>query len=129
MKFDWSEISEEDWTDYCARMENGMITTEDFLGCVRIGELAFDVVATPETLAIDCYVGDVDSGYGYSKIDDGYPYDEVGGIGFDDTCIAMTYAEFRALAERRMEDFLDEDQIFYHYADLREKASMPLHVW
>jgi hypothetical protein len=65
-KFDWSGFTKEDFTDYCAKMENGQLYADDYVGCVRTGELCFDLVlrlypyaqigrdglaAAPETIA------------------------------------------------------------------------------
>jgi len=134
MIFDWSDFTAEDWVDYCAKVENDQMYADDFIGAVRVGELCFDFVtreydAGKLVLTFDLYVGGIDSGYGYSRIEDGYPYDYAEGSNFDDTCISLPYQEFQLLAEAAMKRYLGEGQIFYAQANLTELAERPLHIW
>ena len=135
MKFDWSGMTREDWTDYCAKMENGQEYPDDYIGSVRIGELCFDLVTRQYSesegivLTYDLYVGGIDSGYGYSRIDQNYPYDYAEGSDFEDTCISLSYEEFQLLAEATFLRYLNEGQIFYASANLKQLAEMQLHIW
>ena len=143
MKYRWN-ISEIDWTDYCARSENEMIENGDYVGCCRIGDLCFDIVLREYdeacTLDYDLYVGGVDSRYGYSvfsamesgkyKSEDEvpdkecYPYDYYGGGSFDDSCIWMRFDEFKRIAERRFDEFIEDCS-----DEIKAKANEPLHIW
>lgn len=147
MKFDWSEFTEEDFVDYCAKMENGLLPTEDrlemtgdYIGCVRAGELAFDLMLYPSDaiqdmlmLWIDCYAGGIggDNAYGYSRIEEDYPYEYVGRESFEDslTGIWMDYESFKALVNAKIAHFIYTFDPSPDAIDLPALAEMPLHVW
>ena len=135
MIFNWDNFTKEDFVDYCAKVENDQMYEDTYIGCVRVGELCFDLVTRKYSeeegivLTYDLYVGGVESGYGYSRIEDGYPYDYAEGSDFDDTCISLSYEEFQLLAEASFTRYLGEGQVFYAQANLADKAAMPLHVW
>ena len=129
MKFDWTGFTKNDFTDYCAKAENDMLYEDDYIGCVRAGNLCFDLMVGLNNdkmyLSYDLYVGGVDSGYGYTV--DGYPYDYAEGGNFEDTMISMTYEEFQKYAEEKFELFI---KIWpYEAASLVEKANEPLNIW
>ena len=130
MKFDWTNFTKIDFTDYCAKVENSMIGYDDYVGCVRVGNLCFDLIVFydengKQFLAYDLYVGGVDSGYGYTASD--YPYDYAEGGNFEDTMISMTYEEFQKYAEEKFELFITMWP--YEAASLIEKANEPLNIW
>ena len=135
MIFDWSGLTQDDWTDYCAKMENGQAYPDDYIGCVRVGELCFDLVTRQYdevegmVLTYDLYVGGIDSGYGYSRLEPDYPYDYAEGSDFEDSCIALSYQEFQLLAEAAFKRYLGEGQVFYAQANLHDLAEKPLHIW
>ena len=130
MKFDWTEFLESDFTGYCAKAKSNTITSEDFIGCVRVGDLCFDLLISYNLqgkmfMAYDLYVGGVDTGYGYSVA--GYPYDYAGGGNFEDSITNMTYEEFRKYAEEKFELFIT---IFpYEPISLVEKANHLCGIW
>ena len=136
MQFDWSGLSSEDWVSYCASVENNTMYEDTYIGCARVGELCFDLVTRLYeitegiVLTYDLYVGGVDTGYGYSRIEPDYPYDFADGSDFEDTCISLSYDGFKELAEKEFERYIREmGQIFYPNANLTEKAAAPLHIW
>lgn len=152
MEFDWRGCTEKDFSNYHRMIEQGVFdydeddtccTDEVFIGCVRTGNLAFDLMAgyggrNRPVLQYDLFVGGVDSGYGYSHpgggvadwFDDGdYPYDYVDGGIFGDPCIGMTYDDFVARAESAFRRFIEEADKTYADASLTDKANEPLHVW
>ena len=140
MTFDWSDFTAEDFAEYCARLENGLLYENDFIGCVRAGEVCFDLVlyidATkpdePMILGLDCYAGCIaghDAAYAFSDVDEGYPYELIGGDGFDDACTWMSYEQFQKAAEEKMNRFIQENKTFCVKLDLPTLAEMPLHVW
>ena len=106
---------------------------QDFIGCIRVGDICFDIVErSPDDwekeecfLMYDLYVGGVNNGYSYSSIDEGYPYDDRDGGTFDDKVYHMTYEEFKKYAEKVLSDFIDncDDE------EVKTKAKMPLHIW
>lgn len=149
-KFDWSNFTKENFVDYCAQMENGKLYADDYIGCVRVGELCFDLVLRLYeedkngnwndndnlTLTYDLYVGGVvgdwnPSGepYAYSRIEPGYPYDYAEGGDFDDSCISMTYEDFVKLAEDSFAEYIETSRYYNAPNLLREKAEAPLHIW
>lgn len=129
MKFDWTNFTEIDFTDYCSKAENGLMYEDEYVGCVRVGNLCFDLMIRDNDgklyLSYDLYVGGVDSGYGYTTSD--YPYDYAEGGNFEDTMISMSYEEFQKYAEEKFELFI---KIWpYEAASLIEKANEPLNIW
>jgi len=147
MKFDWNGFTANDFVNYCARVENDMIGQDDYVGCVRVGNLCFDLLVRQygdiQCLSFDLYVGGVDTGYGYadmkkaidmyngisdnSEKDPQYPYDYADGEDFEDTMISMVYEDFQKYAEERFEKYIKSCQ--YNEASLIEKANEPLHIW
>jgi hypothetical protein len=135
MKFDWSGLTEIDFVNYCAKMENDMCLEDDFIGCIRVGELCFDILVQrvgydahqKQVLIYDLYVGGVDTGYGESRIEPGYPYDYADGGCFNSTLIYMTYEDFQKHVEEELETFIKTWN--YSHASLLEKANAPLHIW
>ena len=129
MNFDWTNFTENDFVDYCARVENGMVYGDDYHGCVRIGDLCFDLVTRSHEkgklwLSYDLYVGGVDTGYGYS---DDYPYDYAEGGDFEDCMINLSYDDFKKTAEEHFKVFINTWP--YNKADLVAKANKPLNIW
>ncbi len=130
MKFDWTNFTEIDFADYCAKAENNMIGDDEYVGAVRVGNLCFDLMVRANEndelyLSYDLYVGGVDSGYGYTVSD--YPYDYAEGGDFENTMISMTYEEFQKYAEGKFEEFIMTWP--YEAASLIEKANEPLNIW
>ena len=130
MKFDWTNFTRVDFTDYCAKVENDMLAADEYVGCVRVGNLCFDLLVRFDEdnkwwLSYDLYVGGVDTGYGYAESN--YPYDYADGGNFEDTMISMTYEEFQKYAEEKFELFITMWP--YEAASLVEKANEPLNIW
>lgn len=130
MKFNWNGFTEEDFVDYCAKMENNQVCNGDFIGCVTVGDLCFDLIVRENgnelMLDYDLYIGGVDDGYGYGK--DNYPYTEGGGGSFEESMIGYTYETFMKIAESKFEDFIMNSHFSSKY-NLVEKANKPLHIW
>lgn len=133
MKFNWDGFTEEDFVDYCAKMENDQVCDGDFFGSVRVGDLCFDLVAREnsndfviDALDYDLYIGGIDDGYSYGK--DNYPYTEGGGGSFEVAMIGYTYGTFVKIAEANFEDFIMNSYSSSEY-NLVEKANEPLHIW
>lgn len=133
MKFNWGGFTEEDFVDYCAKMENDMFAyNATYIGSVRVGNLCFDLIAMEnndcviDMLDYDLYIGGVDDGYGYGK--DNYPYTEGGGGSFEESMIGYTYETFMKIAESKFEDFIMNNHFSSKY-NLVEKANKPLHIW
>lgn len=130
MKFNWNGFTEEDFVDYCAKMENDQVYDGDCVGCVAVGDLCFDLIVRENgnelVLDYDLYIGGIDDGYSYGK--DNYPYTEGGGGSFEETMISYTYGAFVKLAEFKFQDFIMYSYMSNEY-DLIEKANEPLHVW
>lgn len=132
MKFSWNEFTENDFINYCTRMKNDMISDGDYIGCVRVGDLCFDLVVREynigkRMLDYDLYVGGIDDGY--SPIESDYPYSFDGGGTFENgIMVNLTYEEFKTIAEYAFEDFITNEGSS-HNVSLIEKASETLHVW
>lgn len=131
MKFNWDGFTEEDFVDYCAKVENNMFGhSEYYIGCVRVGDLCFDLLITwldrEFVLYYDLYVGGIDDGYGYGNND--YPYTDGGGGSFEESMIGYTYDTFVKISESKFEDFIENSYTSSKY-NLAEKANKPLHIW
>ena len=120
MQFDWTGFSEYDFKKYAKNPD----IFDDYIGCVRTGELCFDIVIRPydegPVLTYDLYVGGIDDNYGHGK--DDYPYTYADGGGFDSSYKEMSYEEFQKMAEQKFVAFITE-------RGWTEKANEPLHVW
>ena len=152
MKFDWTELTAIDFTNYCAKVENNMFEADEYVGCVRVGELCFDILlqnvgygeGEKLVMVYDLYVGGVDTGYGYSdtvraqKMYNGesyddteknptFPYDYAEGGSFEDSMISWNYDDFKKHAEAEFEKFIKTWK--YPHASLLDKANEPLHIW
>ena len=123
--FDWQDFSESRYNETRAKMNDNPAHDGLFVGCVRVGELCFDLVlrdyGEPKpSLDYDLYVGGIDDGYGYGK--DCYPYTYAEG-GMLQTC--ADYDTFKATAEQEFVNYINS----YGAYDLPTKAAMPLHTW
>lgn len=136
MNFDWTNFTEIDFVNYCAKAENAMMAQDDYVGCVRVGNLCFDLIARMDDncekwcLTYDLYVGGVDTGYGYSNRNSefpDYPYDYADGGDFEDGMIGITYEEFQKHAEAEMEKIIRTCP--YKGANLMAKATETLKFW
>lgn len=136
MVFNWDSFPKDDFVDYCARMENGLLGDGAYIGCVRIGTLCFDLVLreyinrnnTKEySLDYDLYIGGIDSGYGYASTTR-YPYSYDGGGSFESLMIDLTYEQFKDNVERALTDFIMNEGS-EHNISLVEEANKPIKIW
>ena len=130
MNFNWDGLTQNDFINYCACIENEIILDGYYVGCVRVGDLCFDLIAREYNdelvLDYDLYAGGFDDGYGYGK--DNYPYTEVGGGSFQDSLIYMSYNDFVKQAEEAFSDYIYHSNYSVKY-NLADKANEPLHIW
>ena len=129
MKFNWY-FTKEDF-EKCKKKNAG-----DYVGNIRTGNLCFDIIQVEDeaNMWIDCYVGGVDSGYGYGK--DDYPYDYATNVGINiekSEYTSYTYDQFVAVVEKGLTDSINE-QIEYtadngEVVNLIDKANEPLKIW
>lgn len=129
MEFNWNDFDKKGFDIACEELKADE-HDEIFLGSVRVGNLCFDIVTREYGdklyLDYDLYVGGVDTGYGYA---DDYPYDNVGGGSFDESCVGMTYEAFKTYAEKIMENYINDEETAYVHASLIKKANEELNVW
>lgn len=131
MKYCWDELTKADY-------ENIKIYPDEFVGKIRCGELCFDVLIRDNgedgySFSYDCYVANVDSGYGYTK--DGIAYDYASGS--DWYIFGLPYEDFVRESERVLDEFIswsDETPsglftIHRNPYSLRGKANAPLLIW
>ena len=130
MEFNWDNFTEEDFVNYCAIIENGKMFDNDCMGCVRIGDLCFDLVVREYNhefvLDYDLYVGGLDDGYGYGK--ENYPYTAGGGGTFEDALISLSYDDFVKQVEEIFTNYIYHFNYSENY-NLVDKANQPLHIW
>ena len=137
MKFYWN-LDEKDyqrfWENKHVRTEEDEQYPDGYLGTVRVGNLAFDLMNHDECIRFDLYVGGEDTNYGYGT--DYYPYDFC-----DDFCMDFykKYSNmdmFKNAAERRLRRKLKKMQTYnadngkcMWPVDLLKKAKEPLRIW
>jgi len=141
--FNWESFTEKDFVNHCARTENDMNAYGDYVGCVRVGSLCFDLTVRDFdddgnfVLCYDLYVGGINNGgimedgdepYGWSKIIEDYPYEEAEGGDFEDSMISVSYEDFQKIAETAMTEYIDHSAYTEKF-NLTERASEPLIVW
>ena len=85
MNWYWKEDQKRSINDFLEKINNGTCGEEGYIGCVRTGELCFDLIVRehdPETYKLDAdlYVSGVDSKYGISPT--GKQYDFFSDVGF-----------------------------------------------
>ena len=109
----------------------------DFVGNVRVGNICFDIMQLDDdaSLWVDCYVGGVDSGYGYGE--DMYPYDYVNSVG---TVISralyenMSRDQFVEYVEKELTKEINDAKTYECWEtketiNLIDKANEPLRIW
>lgn len=129
-KFVWN--FSEDTFEKC-KTENAY----DFVGNVRVGNICFDIMQIDDdaSLWIDCYVGGVDSGYGYGE--DNYPYDYANSVG---TVISrglykkMSRDQFVEYVEKELTKEINDTKTYECWEtketiNLIDKANEPLRIW
>lgn len=139
LRFDWRAFEVIDYAHYNAQLKNNLIFSGDFIGMVRVGDLACDLTVYSEqqdgpitdndaaNLCLSLYVGGVDTGYAYGR--NSYPYDEIESavFRFDNDMAGMEYTDFKKVVEFKIKDLIQHTP--YDKADLVEKACGKLHVW
>ena len=109
----------------------------DFVGNVRTGNLCIDLIQDEYDGSIwaDCYVGGVDSGYGYSN-EDNYPYDyclEVGMSIARSEFKDYSYEQFLQMAEKELTESITKNPTYTaengETVNLMDKANEPLKKW
>lgn len=135
-QFEWS-FPKNVYLNIVDMEKNDDIDDGFFVGSCRAGDLCFDLVGreveggkTRITLCYDLYVGGIDTGYGYSHIEEshGYPYTEADGGWLYGKCQELPYEEFLKYAEEQFAEYI-EHSTYTESMNLVEKANAPLHVW
>ena len=134
MKFEWN-LTEEKYNTMKDFMEKETGYEDwDYFGCVRTGDICVDINAWCVYKNINAYiefalfVGGVESNYGYSSLDENYPYDLVDyydGFPIKD----IPYNDFKQIAETYLEKLIIKANETYDKADLVAEANKPLHIW
>ena len=139
VKYDWRSFTECDFVEYCTDVENAIIENGAYCGCIRAGDLKFEVFLVSSEIPIEeiiplnakaqleisVLVGGIKPCKGCGR--NRYPYDIAGNILLPDSCISYTYEEFVEIIESKIEIFLENTD--YPPAKLTEKAKEPLSVW
>ena len=132
--FHWNNNQKADIEKFLKKVNSGADINDDYIGAVEAGDICFDLVVREYNpgqlkLSTDCYVGNIDTGYGYS--DKGMPYDFFCNVGycwnikkFKD----MTYDDFTKFVEaslarqlRKLDGSIGTDNRFYDVLWLASK--------
>ena len=137
LKFDWSGFTKENYDKMFndANKETLGRVDRDYYGCVRVGELCYDIMLYYDVddqiqVDLDCYVANEDTGYGYKTLDDGteIAYDEASGTAVYD--IEICYKHFKDNAEKAIERHIRwYDRFEEHTYKLADKANKELLIW
>lgn len=148
--FDWTEFQPSALEEFRRLASSDPQEDQVYLGCVRVGDLCFDLcvwyVNGDIDFGFDLYVGGVDDGYGYSSreamktgkyaskqevpTEEQYPYTHFAGAGFSNPqiCWFADYDKFVNYANNTFTEFIiEEDQ--HTGLDLIGKARQPLRRW
>lgn len=137
MKFYWN-LDEKDyqrfWEDKHVRTEEDEQYPDGYLGTVRVGNLAFDLMNHDECIRFDLYVGGEDTGYGYGT--DDYPYDFCDSFNMDFYKKYSSMKMFKKAAEKRLRRKLKKMPMYCAMTQDRawsvnplSKAKEPLRIW
>ena len=138
MIYNWkNNFNKEQYEKMIQEYRKGTLKVDECIGQVRIGALCFDVITREYdllTLDFDLYVGGVDTGYGYSTLAKGYPYDYVDGGDLDvlNNLQNVNYEQFIKIAEEKFTCFLEGLEESYRNKkniSLLKKAEEPLKIW
>lgn len=131
--FNWDGFTAEDFVSYCSQVENSKIFWNDTIGCVRVGELEFDLLAVDieegTVMYFDLYVGGFEEkDSAHSRIIKDYPYSYGEGKCFNDSCISYSYEDFKTMAEGVFSEFI-EHSFNTEYMNLIAKVKADLKVF
>lgn len=139
LKYDWSGFTKENY-DKMIKEANGETFWKigrDYFGCVRVGELCFDIMLFFDDsddlfqVDLDCYVANEDTGYGYKELDDGteMAYDEADGTAVG---LILDYDKFKSEVEKAIEEFIewfDKNCRLGKTYLIADKANKELLIW
>lgn len=132
--FNWDKLTKDDWDLFYWLTKDGEEYSDDFIGCVRVGNLCFDLITRQydenegPVLTFDLYVGGVEDHYAYSRILPDYPYAYAEGSDFGKLLPAEYYEDFKQKAEAMFTDYI-ENSTYTKKFGLMQEASRPLHIW
>lgn len=139
MKFKWN-FSEEIYEKYKRNQRNHDLADAygKFLGCIRTGNLCFDIMNygnmdCGNCLVFELYVGGVDTGYGYGK--DNYPYDlcDVNDIENNEDLSNVKFEDFKKEMEEYLEEHIKALEGYVAFGNINvnliDKANEPLKEW
>lgn len=110
----------------------------DYIGSVRVGELCFDIMDWGNHLWFDLYVGNVNSGYGYSNRygykDYPYDYADTCSFKFDKNLKEIGFEDFKKELSEYIEVHITSTKEYVSYLrglkiDLIKKANEKLNLW
>lgn len=136
MELKW-RLNEDEFERYKVNQHNPEYQLEgsgdgNYIGCVRCGELCYDILEWGNHIWFDLYVGGVDTGYGYGK--DNYPYDycDVASFSFWYDVSNYSVKEFKNVLSAYIREELKTVVGYYVYGEevnLIEKANKELKEW
>lgn len=110
----------------------------EHVGCVRTGNLCYDIISYRNHLWFDLYVGMVDSGYSYSLREgyEGYPFDYADSCSFkwSEDLRNLSFDEFKKDLTEYIEEHINALGGYVIYGnlgtvDLISKANEALKLW
>lgn len=137
MKFKWNLQPEfarykEDQKTYA--LDENEEGSGEYIGCVRVGNLCYDIIDWGDHLWFDLYVGGVDTGYGYGADDYPYDYCDLAGFKWDDDLADVSDEDFKKELESFIEEHINTFEGYVTDAgaiqvNLIEKANEELREW
>lgn len=135
IKWNWQGSMIEKWLDTRKNHPELYDDEFDYIGCVRAGDLCFDLVerefgSDGLYLTADLYVGGIDSGYGYGV--NGYPYDYFDEVTFSwesEKIATLGMEEFKEFVGQKLTELVNEHDKDDPECSLLEKAAAPEVDW
>ena len=109
-----------------------------YMGNVRAGNLCYDIYNWGNHIWLDCYIGGIDSGYGYKENHYPYTYADERSIKFSDDTSAMTLSDFQAaintairinIQNRPEYSTFEKGTQTKRKIDLKTESSKPTIIW
>lgn len=137
MKFKWDLQPE--FTRYKENQRNYKVNESEegsgeYIGCVRFGNLCYDIIDWGDHLWFDLYVGGVNTGYGYGVDDYAYDYCDTAGFKWCDDLTDGSDDDFKRELESYIEEHIGAVEGYVTdvgaiQVNLIEKANEELREW
>lgn len=139
MKLVWN-LKKEEYEKFQKEQQNfdgSYNIDKEYIGSVRTGKLCFDIFSFGDRLFFELYVGDENTGYGYSRKPEymNYPYDycDISSFVWTESVVDVPYEDFIEDLTKYIEEHIRTHEGYVTdigtSVDLIEKADADLELW